>query len=306
MSTAAAPSPLFIRRESSRLKPRGVERFLEFCARHKRISSIAILIFTTIVAVIDIYTGDEIPLLILYLPAILLTCWIQNLSAGVALSLLCAVLWLVDDFVLIEDAVNLPHKYWLALVHLVFFMVVAVMTWRLRLSQERERLLSHTDALTCLLNRQAFIEASEREIERCRRSRKPLAIAYFDCDNFKTVNDTLGHATGDELLQLIAATATRQVRTTDVLARLGGDEFACVLPEATRVAAEQVIVRMKEALDAAVAQRRWPVSFSIGLVIFATPPREVDRLIGAADELMYRVKRGQKNAVLVEEKSTEY
>ena len=61
---------------------------------------------------------------------------------------------------------------------------------------------------------------------------------------------------------------------------------------------------MKEALDAAVAQRRWPVSFSIGLVIFATPPREVDRLIGAADELMYRVKHGQKNAVLVEEVSS--
>src|SRR5690606_22038247 len=100
-----------------------------------------------------------------------------------------------------------------------------------------------------LRNRQAFLEATEREIERCRRTQKPLAIAYFDCDNFKTVNDSLGHATGDELLQLIATTAARHVRTTDVLARLGGDEFACVLPETPRAAAEQVIGRMKQALD---------------------------------------------------------
>ena len=300
MSTAAVPSPLFARRERCRLKPRGIERLLEFCARHKRLSSVGILVFTTVVAVIDFYTGDEVPLMIVYLPAILLTCWIQNLSAGVALSLLCAMLWLVDDFVLIEESVTIYHKYWLALVHMVFFVVIAVTTWRLRLVQEREQLLSHTDALTCLLNRQAFVEATEREIDRCRRSCKSLAIAYFDCDNFKTINDTLGHATGDELLQLIASTATQQVRKTDVLARLGGDEFACLLPETPLATAAEVMRRMKEALDQAVAQRRWPVSFSIGMAVFATPPHDIDRLIGAADELMYRVKHGQKNALLVE------
>jgi diguanylate cyclase (GGDEF)-like protein len=306
MSTAAARTPLFQRRQRCHLKPRGVERLLNYLARHRRLTTVGVFIFTTIVAIVDVYTGDDIPLMIVYLPAILVTCWIQNLSAGVALSLVCAVLWLIDDFFLIEVTPNLHYKYWLALVHLVFFMVIAVMTWRLRLSQERELLLSHTDALTCLLNRKAFREAAERETERCRRSRKPLAIAYFDCDNFKTVNDTLGHATGDELLQLIAATATRGVRRTDIVARLGGDEFACLLPETTAGVAEQVIGRMKSALDVAVAARDWPVSFSIGLVVFATPPRDVDRLIGAADELMYRVKRGAKNAVLVEEKSTEH
>lgn len=299
-NAAFDPSQLVARRERYRQKPHGIERLLNFCARHKRLSSIGILVFTTVVAVIDFYTGDDIPLMILYLPAILLTCWIQNLSAGVALSLLCATLWLVDDFVLIEESVTIYHKYWLSLVHLVFFVVVAVMTWRLRLAQEREQLLSHTDALTHLFNRQAFVEAAEREIDRCRRSGKPLAIAYFDCDNFKTINDTLGHATGDELLQLIASTAMQQMRKTDVLARLGGDEFACLLPEAPATVAEPVLRRMKESLDHAVAKRRWPVSFSIGLVVFATPPRDVDRLIGAADELMYRVKHGQKNSLLVE------
>ncbi len=301
MNTAAVTSPLFARRQRSRLKPLGIERVLNYFARHKRWTTLGVFLFTTIVAVVDVYTGDEIPLLIVYLPAILVTCWIQNLSAGVALSLVCSVLWLIDDLALIENTPGLPHKYWLALVHLVFFVVVAVMTWRLRLSQEREQLLSHTDALTCLFNRQAFLEAAEREVARCRRWHKPLAIAYFDCDNFKTINDTRGHAVGDDLLRLIAHVATRHVRATDVIARLGGDEFACLLPETATAEAEQVIRRMKEALDAAVAVRHWPVSFSIGLVIFATPPEEVDRLIGAADELMYRVKHGQKNAVLVEE-----
>jgi diguanylate cyclase (GGDEF)-like protein len=299
MSTACT-SPLLSLRVSHRHARIDFGRWLDICTRHKRLTLVSVFTFTALVAILDFYTGDQVPLMIVYLPAIFLVCWIQNIGAGVAMSLTCAVLWLVDDFVLIEDAPQLPHRYWLAVVHFAFFVVVAVMTWRLRLAQEREHLLARTDALTGLLNRQAFVDTAQREIERCRRTQKPLAIAYFDCDNFKTVNDTLGHAAGDELLQAIAETSARQVRKMDCVARLGGDEFACLLPEADVEAAENVVRRVKVKLDERAAQKQWPVSFSIGLVIFGSPPRDVDRLIGAADELMYRVKHHQKNAMLVE------
>ncbi len=258
----------------------------------------ALLLFISLVTAIDLYTGDELPLMVLYLPAILASCWLQHLSVGVSLSLVCVSLWLVDDLFIIEHAGNLAHKYWLSLVHFTFFTVIAVMTWRLRLAQERERSLARTDALTGLLNRPAFVEAGQREISRSKRAGEPLAIAYLDCDNFKHINDTLGHAAGDDLLKAIANVAVTCLRQTDAVARLGGDEFACLLPAVTEDHALLVIARLKERLDQQMQAHGWPVTFSIGLVAFAIPPQDIDELIGAADELMYEVKKGRKDGVL--------
>lgn len=279
-------------------RSRGVSGWLAFAAEHKGLVTFGAFGITTLVAIVDLMTGDEIPLMILYLPAIFLTCWVQHIGVGVALSLACATVWIFDDLVMIENAPDIKHKYWLSVVHLTFFTVVALMTWRLRVAQEREYLLARTDALTGLLNRKAFVEAAENEISRAQRAGGPLAVAYLDCDNFKQVNDELGHATGDTLLAKVAEVATANVRAVDSVARLGGDEFACLLPNATETEALQVVTQMKAELDRHMGQHSWPVGFSIGLAAFAEPPESVDRLIGSADELMYQAKHTEKGTLV--------
>jgi diguanylate cyclase (GGDEF)-like protein len=104
--------------------------------------------------------------------------------------------------------------------------LVTVLASRLRRALDRERTLARTDFLTGIANRTAFHEMVGREIERQRRYRRPFGLAYIDCDNFKAVNDSLGHHAGDDLLRSIGAVLGAGLRRTDVVARLGGDEFA--------------------------------------------------------------------------------
>ena len=86
-----------------------------------------------------------------------------------------------------------------------------------------------------------FVELTAREIQRAYRIRKPLTIVYIDVDNFKTINDTLGHDSGDQLLRTVAQTIQVNVRHTDLAARLGGDEFALLLPDSDYKSAQTVI-----------------------------------------------------------------
>src|SRR5271156_1035391 len=102
----------------------------------------------------------------------------------------------------------------------------------LRAANERNRILSITDALTGAFNRRYMTEQLPREIERCRRYAYPVAVIMCDVDHFKQVNDVRGHAAGDEVLQQFAARMQRSIRAnSDWVARLGGEEFLIVLPE---------------------------------------------------------------------------
>lgn len=111
------------------------------------------------------------------------------------------------------------------------------------------------------------------------------------------MNDRYGHETGDEALRVTAATARAHLRGTDMLARLGGDEFAVLLPETGPEQAAAVVQRLRHDTLEAMRERRWPVTLSIGLVTFASPPESVEELIKEADALMYEVKNGGKDDV---------
>jgi diguanylate cyclase (GGDEF)-like protein/PAS domain S-box-containing protein len=164
---------------------------------------------------------------------------------------------------------------------------------------ERERELARTDVLTRLSNRRAFYEAAENERQRSLRHGHPLTLAYVDVDNFKKVNDTLGHATGDELLVTVADGLRQHLRASDTVGRLGGDEFAILLPETTAQGAESVVRKLSEVLLQEMKSRHWPVSFSIGVATFLHNPPSLDEMIRSADELMYTVKRDGKNKIAV-------
>jgi diguanylate cyclase (GGDEF)-like protein/PAS domain S-box-containing protein len=157
-----------------------------------------------------------------------------------------------------------------------------------RRGEEQLRHLADHDTLSGLFNRRRFHEELARELTAGGRG----AVLLFDLDNFKAVNDTLGHAAGDAVIQRVGRALTGRLRTSDVSARLGGDEFGVILrrvraPEAELVAAElldQVQGAIESEADGA------GVSLSLGVAPFEGAGHEPDELLRAADAAMYQAK----------------
>ncbi len=164
------------------------------------------------------------------------------------------------------------------------------------LALERQDLLAqlddqaHRDGLTGLPNRRAWDEMLEREIDRARRSARPLSLAVLDLDNFKAYNDLHGHLAGDEFLRSASAAWSDQLRSHDVLARWGGEEFAVVFPDSTAAEAAAVLQRLQGATPA-------QQSFSAG-VCQLRPGDEPGSLMATADALMYEAKARGRDLIL--------
>jgi diguanylate cyclase (GGDEF)-like protein len=158
---------------------------------------------------------------------------------------------------------------------------------RMRLAVELERLAMH-DPLTGLYNRRALMERLAAEIRTIKRTGETLAFAMIDIDDFKKINDTRGHAAGDEALVTIAGILRSNTRDIDTAARFAGDEFSLVLPRTDRPAAKAVMERIVNALrDAAL-------SASIGIAFSSSECTEV-HIMRAADEAVYAAKAAGKN-----------
>ena len=161
--------------------------------------------------------------------------------------------------------------------------------------------LSMTDPLTGLHNRRGFVESLERHLDEDAETLRPGALFYIDLDNFKQVNDTHGHQTGDEALLDVAALLKEQIRGGDLAARLGGDEFALFLGGMDRAAAER---KAEQMLQAAERLRGYSgdsdhlLGLSLGVAIFDPRTGETfDCLLGRADEAMYGAKRAGKHSL---------
>ena len=249
----------------------------------------------------DVLTGTEASFTLLYLAPVALATWFVGLRPGVALSLLASVTSTAADALARAGAPVPPAlAAWNLIIQLGVYLSMALVLAGFRSRLEGEQLLARTDALTQVANRRAFIEAAELELERARRSRRPLTLAFVDCDDFKSVNDHLGHAEGDALLQVAAQTLRGSTRAIDAVARLGGDEFGLLLPETDGPTAQALVGRVRATLLAAMAGHRWRVGFSFGVATFTTPPASVDQLLARADELMYQAKRTAKGTARFE------
>ena len=124
-----------------------------------------------------------------------------------------------------------------------------------------------------------------------------MAVLYLDLDNFKSVNDTHGHQTGDAVLRLVADAIRRAVRQPDIVGRMGGDEFAVLMPETDTVEADAVAQRLAQ--NIATAFRGSPaVTASIGVVSCTDTKVDSDDVLRSADQAMYEAKRAGKNRVI--------
>lgn len=167
--------------------------------------------------------------------------------------------------------------------------------------QEHEARLEHLayyDSLTQLLNRILLSDRLRQEMARARRHRQKLAVCFLDLDNFKPVNDELGHPVGDELLILAARRMGACLRDSDTLARIGGDEFALLLADLHEPQAWQATLeRVLQALDPPfhLEGRALRVSASIGITLYPDDPANADDLLLHADAAMYIAKNNGGN-----------
>lgn len=192
-------------------------------------------------------------------------------------------------------------RFYLDTVAVAFCFLPAVMlTSHLRQALEREQRLTRTDPLTRIANRARFDDVLAYEMASLQRYRRPLAVAYIECDDLRSLDGQSGHPTGDEALCAIAETLTATVRATDLPARIGDGEFAIVLPEINPAESLRVAERVHRRLLAAMAARDWPLTFSIGLAVFLRVPPSPEDLTAKAAALMDRVRQQGKGQILQE------
>ena len=170
---------------------------------------------------------------------------------------------------------------------------------QLKEALQREKEISREDPLTNVANRRAFYEALESESKRARRYSRPLSVAYLDIDSFKGVNDSFGHAIGDALLVNVATILRTNSRAGCCIARFGGDEFALMIPDVPATEVDLSLRRLRNLLLEDMGKNGWPVTFSIGAVVFPRPPNSVEEMVRAADNQMYAVKNKSKNGLSV-------
>ncbi len=164
---------------------------------------------------------------------------------------------------------------------------------------ERTRKAAACDDLTGLASRQHFMGELAREIERVRRQFSPLSLLMVDADHFKAVNDTHGHAAGDEVLRELAACLKRGTRSLDVVGRLGGEEFGVLLPGTDEANAVVIAERLRRSVDALRIRHKDAevrVTTSIGVAEWV-PEWSFEDLLEAADEALYRSKADGRNRV---------
>jgi diguanylate cyclase (GGDEF)-like protein/PAS domain S-box-containing protein len=172
-----------------------------------------------------------------------------------------------------------------------------------KLAEERIQRVAHHDSLTGLSNRLLFNDRLDQAISLAKRDSRQFALLYLDLDGFKPVNDTLGHAAGDELLQAVGTRILRQVRESDAVARVGGDEFTVILHDiAGREVAETVARKVAAALCAPFEigdeKRSVSIGTSIGIALYPADAREADALVKAADASMYSAKHARNSSRL--------
>lgn len=176
------------------------------------------------------------------------------------------------------------------------FLLIA--TGQARRAEGEIHQLAYYDALTGLANRRLWLQRAHAALSAARRHDDQLAVLFLDVDQFKTINDSLGHAAGDQLLSTVSRRLGECVREDDVLARLGGDEFVALLPRLERAedaatVARKMLTVLSRPID--IDGHDFSVSVSIGIAVFPHDGADVDTLLKHADTAMYSVKEAGRN-----------
>jgi diguanylate cyclase (GGDEF)-like protein len=256
------------------------------------------VLLLSMVAFLDYITGVEFSFSLFYLLPITLISWAISERLGLVFAFLGSCVWVAVDIWSGNSTrtSNLFAYMWNATARLGFFLLPVFMI-RLNRALQHEQELARTDFLTGVLNARFFHELAQMEINRSVRYKRPFTLAFIDVDNFKTINDTFGHTTGDIVLRAIGMNIKTHLRRTDIVARVGGDEFVVLLPETNAQIAPVAISNMQSALLNEMNENGWSITFSIGVLTLSDPRLSVDEMLGRTDQLMYIVKNSGKNNI---------
>lgn len=171
---------------------------------------------------------------------------------------------------------------------------------RMRDYNARLQDMASHDPLTQVFNARAYYSACEQQIAQSQRSGQPFSVLFIDLDHFKSINDTHGHAAGDEVLRTVAQTLAAQLRRSDLLGRIGGEEFSVFLPQTALAGALEVAESLRLALQEChpdIGSTRLNITASIGVACRNSGTQNIQTIQQRADEAMYEAKKAGRNRV---------
>lgn len=260
--------------------------------------TVIILMLIVLTGICDYWISGDYYLFAFYLIPIFLGTWFVSRWFGVVASIVGATAWLAVD--LLSNPGHL-RRLWIPsgnmMIIIAVFLVFTFLLHILKRALASARDGGQIDYLTGVANRHLFFELAAAEINKANRYQRPITLVYFDLDHFKTINDTMGHDTGDRVILLVAHTMKMNIRGSDIIARLGGDEFAVMLPETGATAAAIVVDKIMKNLERIIRRNKWPVTMSCGVYTFVTPPLSVDYMVYKAGQLMREAKQAGMNQI---------
>jgi diguanylate cyclase (GGDEF)-like protein len=213
-------------------------------------------------------------------------------------------LYLIVEAKLDDFTENVRQTFYLNLVAslLVTIIITFIILLMIRGYNKKLEFLARNDTLTGLMNRSAFNDAFNDFLHLFKRRGEPLSLIFFDVDNFKTINDTLGHQVGDGVLIRISEILKARLRRTDIIGRWGGEEFIIGLVNTDANNAEVIAETLRQAFEEdshLLHLSSYPVTASFGIVT-AHASDTIDTLLTRADSAMYRAKKSGKNRLEIE------
>lgn len=253
------------------------------------------LLAVLLLGVIDSLTGPMIAFSPFYLLPLAVIAWKVGQRAAIGASLLAAATWGTADIIVYSHGpVWIP--VWNSTARLLVFVVVVTLLSSLRSALAVQQILAASDSLTGVANARTFDRAAGNLMSDRSGMKYPFTIAYLDLDNFKSLNDTLGHSGGDDVLQAVARSLDENTRATDLVARVGGDEFALLLPATDSEAAAELMTQLVSRTQEVLSNLSMRVTFSTGAATFLIPAHSIDEMVKVADDLMYEAKRSKKGS----------
>jgi diguanylate cyclase (GGDEF)-like protein len=224
---------------------------------------------------------------------------VAMVAVALVVQWIMVALWLAEDPERLRGVV-IGVSIAISLVLLAMAVGMFVLLGRVHESEKELARLATTDSLTGVLNRRAFGSLAAQEFTRTRRYDRPLSVLGIDIDHFKRVNDTYGHAAGDDVLQAFTVAWQTVLRTTDTIGRIGGEEFAVLLPETAGAQARELAERVRQACERLPFRFLRPgerITISVGVGCVETGDSSIDHALARADEALHEAKLAGRNRV---------
>ncbi len=275
---------------------------LNFLGALSKISLLAIsLAMVVAIGVADYVTGYNLSLGLFYVAPISIVSWYVSRRAGIVLAGISAIVWYLVNSIYAPP--NLAHAIliWNSAIRIGFFIIISFLLAALKKAYDRQNDLARTDQLTGLLTSHAFANEARLELARATRNKYRIAVLYIDLDNFKSYNDSRGHAAGDSLLRDIGLALKSSLRATDVAGRVGGDEFVIVLSAVSQMLAQATASRLQSAIHRVTLGQTPQVTATIG-VVNSDGFDDIEALMVRADSMMFQGKATSKGSIQVEKR----